>query len=177
MGVDQRRGGVESESGVTPFPSVRDPSSFVSQLSSFGGRGAVGNGFGIGVGGGVGVGGGGGGSSEILQVMQMDKSPLYTSQGFGGGGGSSDSDGLGGRGWMRLQRRDSWRRGRQQRGMLLLSYWPCLTVRGRCRLMLSHAGPNQWDGVFCCWWRRTLLVAAHSIGGGGRGKNGSWRKS
>ena len=60
---------------------------FVPQLSLFGGGGAGGNGFGVGVGGGVG--GGGGGSSEIIQAMQMNKSPFYASQGFGRGGAAA----------------------------------------------------------------------------------------
>ena len=65
------------------MPSIRDPSSFTSQLSSFRGRGAGGNGFGVS----IGIRGGceGGGLSEILPYMQIDQSPLYASQGFGGG--------------------------------------------------------------------------------------------
>ena len=47
---------------------------------------------------------------------------------------------------------------------------------GRRSNMLSHARPNQGDGVFWRWWRRTLLVAAQYIGGGGGFKKGSWRK-
>ena len=66
---------------------------------------AGGNSFGVRVGGGVGVGGEGGGSSEILQAVQMDQSPLYVYQGLGGGGGSSGGSGLGRRGRMRPRRR------------------------------------------------------------------------
>ena len=57
----QRNGGIEIESGVTPSSSVKDPSYFAPQSSSFGGVGAGGNGFGVGVGAGVRGGSEGGG--------------------------------------------------------------------------------------------------------------------
>ena len=59
----QKNVNIESESGVTPLSSNMDSSFFASQLSSFGGGGAGGNGFVVEVGGSVGE---GGGSSEIL---------------------------------------------------------------------------------------------------------------
>ena len=49
---------------------------FAYWLSSFGGRGAGGNGFGVGVGSGVRGGCVGGGSLDILQAIQMDQSSL-----------------------------------------------------------------------------------------------------
>ena len=161
---------------VTPLSSIRYPSSFASQLSSFRGGVEEGNSFGVGVRGGVGGGGKGGVSSEIFQAMQMDQSSLYASQRFGGGGGSSVVGVLGGRGQMRPRRRGCWWIGKQRQGTSSFSYRPRLTVRGQHDHMLLHVFPNRGDGVFSCWRRLTILVAAHSAGGGGGGKKGSWRK-
>ena len=96
----------------------------------------------MGVRGGVGGGGEGVGLTEILQAMQMDQSPLYTSQGFGGGGGSSDGGGLRDQRCMRPWRRSGWRRFFQSWGTSSSSYQPCLVVRGQCGPMISHARPN-----------------------------------
>ena len=152
----------------------------MSQSYSFGGRGAGGNVFGVGFGGSVRGRGGGGGFSEILQFIQMDQSPLYMSQVFGGWDGSSGGVGLIVRGWMRPRRRFGWWIGWQRRGASSVAYQPHLAVGGLCSHMLFHALPNQGDRIFCCWWRCTLSVAAHSIGGGaggrGGGEKGRWRK-
>ena len=51
---------------------------------------------------------------------------------------------------------------------------------GRCGHMVLHDHPNQGESIFCRWWRHTLLVLAHSLGGigggGGGGEKGSWCK-
>ena len=124
----KRNGGIESKNGVTPLSSIRDLSSFASQSSLFGGRVSGGNGFSVRVGvrGGVRGGGEGGVSSEILQAIQMDQSPLYASQGFGRRGVISGSGGLVGGKWMLPRRRGGWKR----RGTSSLSYRPRLSARG-----------------------------------------------
>ena len=150
------KGGIKSKSRVTPSSSIRDLSSFAPQLSLFGGRGAVGNGFGIRARGGVGGGGDVGGLSDIFEAMQMDQLPLYVSTVFGRGGGSSGGSGLRGRVLMHPRRSGGWRRGQQWRGTSSLSYMHRSKVGGRCGHMLSRAHLNRGGGIFCCWWKHTM---------------------
>ena len=102
----------------------------MSQSYSFVGRGEVGNSLVFLVRGSVGGRGGGVGSSDILQAMQMDQSPLYASHSFGGGVGISGSGGLGGGVQMRPWRRSDWGRGWQRQGTFSSSYRPRLAVGG-----------------------------------------------
>ena len=126
----------KQKDGVTPQSYIRYLSSFTSQPSSFGGRGSGGNGFCVGSRGG----GEGGGSSDILQSMQMDQSPLYASRGFGVGVVISGNGGLGGGGRISLWRLGGWWRGWQQRGTSSYSYRPRSAVKCFCM-------PAQTEGM------------------------------
>ena len=95
---------------------------------------------------------------------------LYAYQGFVRGGGSSGGVGIGGGGRMHPWRCDGCQRGRQKRVASSLSYRPRSEVGGKCGHMILHDRLNQGDGVLCCWWRRNLSAAVHSIGNGGGGE-------